>query len=216
MPAFPSPSPRPLTDAEYQWLDDFLIDNEAVIGNLEMLDGYLTALIIGPELVLPSRYLPYILGEGEGEHAAFATLEEAQRVLGLLTRHWNQIVMTLARGGPLEPMLIEDEAGSPGCDWARGFLNALQLTRTAWDPFLNDVQLAPAIFPILLLAHEHDPDPELRSQTIAPERRDPILIEMCEGVLDMYEHFLRQRMALGTTVPRRPRAAKKGGGRRRR
>jgi uncharacterized protein len=112
-------------------------------------------------------------------------------------------------------MLIEDEAGSPGCDWARGFLDALQLTREAWDPFLQDEQLAPAIFPILLLAHEHDPDPELRSADIAPARREQVLSDMMEGVWIMHEHFLRQRMGQGPTSPTRPRAAKKGPRRRR-
>ena len=54
---------EPLTDAEFEpsagIIDRF--DNKQPM-NLEQLDGFLAALICGPEIVRPSEYLPVICG----------------------------------------------------------------------------------------------------------------------------------------------------------
>ena len=54
-------SAQPLTDAEFERLAEVLQrcgGNHAM--NIEMLDGFLAALVCGPETVLPSEYLPTI------------------------------------------------------------------------------------------------------------------------------------------------------------
>jgi hypothetical protein len=53
--------PEPLTDAEFHRLNSVLArfgDKHSM--NLEQLDGFLAALICGPDTVLPSEYLPVI------------------------------------------------------------------------------------------------------------------------------------------------------------
>jgi uncharacterized protein len=52
---------EPLTDAEFERLSGILarFDNKQPM-NLEQLDGFLAALICGPEIVRPSEYLPVI------------------------------------------------------------------------------------------------------------------------------------------------------------
>lgn len=44
------------------------------------LAGFLFALACSPEPVMPSEWIPRVLGEGNG---AFGSLEEAQRVMDL-------------------------------------------------------------------------------------------------------------------------------------
>lgn len=54
---------QPLTDAEFDRLSSILerlSDNHSM--NIEQLDGFLAALICGPEIVRPSEYLPVIWG----------------------------------------------------------------------------------------------------------------------------------------------------------
>jgi uncharacterized protein len=54
---------EPLTDAELDRLNSVLArfgDKHSM--NLEKLDGFLAALICGPDTVLPSEYLPAIWG----------------------------------------------------------------------------------------------------------------------------------------------------------
>src|ERR1043166_9607272 len=63
--------------------------------SLETLDGYLTAIVIGPNLVMPSQWMPGIWGPGEENAPRYETLEQAQRILELIMRHMNGIVWTL-------------------------------------------------------------------------------------------------------------------------
>ena len=56
--------PEPLTDAELDHLSAILEQfGYKRSMNLEQLDGFLAALICGPELVPPSKYLPKIWGD---------------------------------------------------------------------------------------------------------------------------------------------------------
>ena len=60
----------------------------------------------------------------------FETLEEAQDILDLVTRHWNTIAGTLYKGRVYFPFLLEDEHGqAQGNDWAKGFLRGMGLRR---------------------------------------------------------------------------------------
>lgn len=47
-------------------------------------------------------------------------------------------------------------------DWARGFMRGVELRREAWaDPIASE-EHGGSILPMLMLYHEHDPDPEMR------------------------------------------------------
>jgi uncharacterized protein len=104
--------PQPLTDAEFDRLDEVLKrfgDKRAM--NLEQLDGFFAALICGPNIVLPSEYLPKIWGDdmiNEGGVSAQPMLEE---FISLVTRHWNVISHALRSGDAFTPLLLEDEHG---------------------------------------------------------------------------------------------------------
>ena len=86
---------EPLTDAELDHLSEILgrLGNKRAM-NLEQLDGFLAALICGPELVLPSKYLPMIWGD----QTVFEDASSAQEFLSLIMRHWNAIADTLNSG----------------------------------------------------------------------------------------------------------------------
>jgi hypothetical protein len=55
----------PLTDDELNTLDLFLHGEWGEVSSIEMLDGFFAALLVGPELIMPSRYLPHIIGDPE-------------------------------------------------------------------------------------------------------------------------------------------------------
>ncbi len=54
-------------DFDLKKLDDFLMSERAPDDCMQLsdLDGFLTAIAIGPELIMPSEWLPMIWGEGE-------------------------------------------------------------------------------------------------------------------------------------------------------
>ena len=125
--------PEPLTDAELDRLGDFL---EGCKGgkamNVEALDGFFAALIAGPETVMPSEYYPEVFGGEMSDTCEFASLDEANEILGLMMRHWNTIAGTLFKGEVYVPLLLEDEDGTAqGNDWARGFMRAWGCVTTA-------------------------------------------------------------------------------------
>jgi hypothetical protein len=71
-----------LTENELDWLGGFLICDQApeAAMSLEELDGYFSALVAGPELVLPSAYMPRLWGTDKGEGPVYDSLEQAQFV----------------------------------------------------------------------------------------------------------------------------------------
>ena len=79
--------------------------------NLEQLDGFFTALICCPDMVMPSEYLHEIWGGEMADEEAFADQQALQDFLDLVMRHWNSITQTLQSGGAFLPVLLQDEHG---------------------------------------------------------------------------------------------------------
>ena len=158
--------------------------------NLEQIDGFFTALICGPEVVMPGEYLPYVWGNEKSLDGVFENLEEAQEILGLLNRHWDTIAKTLFEGGVYLPLMHEDENGLvTGNEWAKGFLHSIRLRRGSWNRLLDDEEHSGSLVPVLMLAHEHDPDPLLRPPPISQEKREDILTRLAAGVTLAYRYF---------------------------
>src|SRR6478672_7878895 len=127
---------QPLTETELDQLSAVLerFGDERSM-NLEQLDGFFAALICGPELVPPSKYLPKILGD----QTVFEDTSSAQVFMSLLMRHWNAIVDTLSSGEVHQPLLLEDESGiAHGNDWANGFLSGMEFGKEDWALLLED------------------------------------------------------------------------------
>jgi uncharacterized protein len=196
----PFPSPNQLTDDEFAFLDTFLRKaNSGRAMNLEEMDGFFTALVCGPQMVLPSEYMPHVWGNETSEHGVFQSLEEAQEILNLLTRHWNTIAGTLHKGRVYFPFLFEDEKGNAqGNDWAKGFLRSMGMRRDSWNELLDDPQHGDSLVPVFMLAYEHDPDSKLRPKRISPEKREAILNHMAAGIAVAYEYFRPQRRGHAT------------------
>src|SRR5258708_18953885 len=113
--------------------------------NLEELDGFFAALISGPELVPPSKYLPKICED----RTVFEDTSSAQEFLSLIMRHWNAIADTLNSGEVYLPLLLEDESGiAHGNDWANGFLRGMEFGKEDWALLLDDEDYGRRLVPI--------------------------------------------------------------------
>lgn len=153
---------RPLTEAEYDCMAALLsrfCSQRAM--NLEQLDGFFAALICSPDSVLPSEYMLEIWGGDMGDDEAFSNRQELQNFLDLVICHWNVIADTLQSGDIFLPLLLEHEEGfTRANDWARGFMRGVELRKEDWINLFDDEQHGGSLVPILVLAHEHDPDPK--------------------------------------------------------
>jgi uncharacterized protein len=187
-----------LTDAEFDRLSSVLerFGNQRTM-NVEELDGFLAALVCSPDSVPPSEYLPEICGGGiflEDTSAAKPILED---FISLLMRHWNAIAERLRSGDVHPPLLLKDKSGiAHANDWATGFMRGMELRREDWAALLDDKKHGGWIVPILALAHEHDPDPAMRSysEPVSAELREKLIVGAAAAVTGIYRYFEAQRL----------------------
>lgn len=187
-----------LSDEELDRLADFLLSLKSPQAmNIEQLDGFVCALIAGPDLVMPGEYWPHVIGAtAEDSEPSFDSLEHAEAVMNLLMRHWNTIAGKLRAGEIYLPILLLDDGNvSRGNAWARGFMQGVDLRRSGWQEFLNDEEHAGAIVPMLALAHENHPDEKLRLASPTPEKREDLLHSMAAGLVLIYRYFEKARAA---------------------
>ena len=149
------PTP-PLNETEIGQLDDFLTSDSApdAAMDVSMMDGFLTALASGPNLMMPGTMLGWIWDAEHGQDLpTFASADESKRIVGLIIRHWNSVNDTLndASAG-YEPLILERESDgrviSVIDDWCEGYYKGISVDRTAWAPLLEDY---PEWFTVIML-----------------------------------------------------------------
>ena len=117
---------------------------------LSDLDGFLTGIAIGPELVLPSKWLPVIWG---GESPNFKSVQEAQSITSAIMERYNEIVRAFQDKPPaFDPVFWETKDGLViAADWAEGFYDAINLRPKAWEPLFHDKNGADLMKSIMIL-----------------------------------------------------------------
>lgn len=139
---------------------DFL-DREPLVKrsmSIPMLDGFLTAIVIGPEMVMPSEYLPWIWDYKRGKKdAEFADLDEANRILGYVQGMHNRIAAPLMADSPAVVPIFMLDTELDHIDWVAGFVMGAEFDGEIWDYARKD---APHLFePLTTLTamEHHDP-----------------------------------------------------------
>jgi uncharacterized protein len=194
-------SVQPLTDAEFDRIAEVLQrcgGKHAM--NIEMLDGFLAALICGSETVLPSEYLPTIWGGDQTNEPVFDTQSVVREFLSLIMRHWNAICHNLQSDGEFLPVLLNDDSGiARANDWATGFMRGVDMRRDSWLTLMRDDDHGGVLIPIMALAYEHHPDPEMRpyKEPMSIERREQLIVGVAASVPAIYRYFAAERK-LGT------------------
>jgi uncharacterized protein len=133
-------------------LDDYLMSDHAPddIMGLSDLDGFLTGIVVGPELIPPSEWLPVIW---RGDEPEFETDAEMQTVLCTIMGRYNEIVVCFNTDPrEFEPIFWEGPEGEViASDWAGGFLDAVALRPKAWEPLIEHRHGRMMMMPLLLL-----------------------------------------------------------------
>ena len=127
--------PKTITDADLQHLDEFLASEDAPKAmDVATLEGWLTALAIGPGLVLPSAWLPWVWDFEQGQDAVtFQSEQQAHEVLGTIMGLSNRIIETFQRDpASFKPVFCRRVAWGAS-EWCTGFLKATQrFNAEAW------------------------------------------------------------------------------------
>jgi uncharacterized protein len=200
---------EPLTDAELDELEAFLASDGVPQDcmDLEMLDGYLTAIASGPESIQPSEWLPGVWSEGgKSASPAYGSSAEAQRIMALMLRHLVGIERTLAESPTrFRPLLYlpddkarseRDESGHrappEGTAWCEGYMAGVKLRDDEWQPLYDAQDARDWIFPIEALAFgEHDP--EFAEWIDDKEKRDSLVDELPVAAVLIYRFWQERR-----------------------
>jgi uncharacterized protein len=122
-------TPPVITDTDLKRLADFLSSDAApeTAMDVSTLEGFLTALVIGPRMVMPSAWMPWVWDFANGrEDPEFADMAQAQEVLGLVMGLMNRIAGAFERDpASFEPVFLRDVAWG-AAEWCEGFLAATQ------------------------------------------------------------------------------------------
>jgi len=197
---------RPLSAEELDELEAFLVSDAtpADCMDLEMLDGFLTCIVSGPEAIPPSEWLPRVWS-AEGAEPGFDSPARAQHVLELLLRHMNGIAHALLDSpADFTPVLYEaqDEGEQPplAARWCLGYLTGMELGGKKWKPLTSRKELAEGLMPILALAADAD-EPEFGDSARDVKLRLQ-LVEMLPGAVTWIHGFWLARRS-GWTLPGR-------------
>ncbi len=152
--------------------------------SFEEIDGFFHALVIGPDLVMPSEYLHEIWGEGP----VFESEAQVHEVMGLIQRHWNAIAARTAATALPVMWLEPSDEDPPGTRWACGFARGVDLRAQSWVAIAEDEGVALSLECILAL----------ESRALASWERDELLHTLGNHFSTLAE-FWRER--------RTPRAA---------
>lgn len=138
-------------------LDDFLASDRTPAGCMQLseLDGFLAGIIVGPDMIPPSVWMPMIWHDGE---PVYADLKEAQSILGIIMRRYNEIIRQIdSFVGMYQPVFVEQDDGTlDASDWTVGFLQAMAICQNAWEPLASDRMAGALIAPIMLIASTTD------------------------------------------------------------
>src|SRR5512141_1940834 len=191
---------EPLSDAELDELEAFLASDSVPQDcmDLEMLDGFLTAVVSGPDVVQPSEWLPQVWSEG-GKSAtpAFADTEQAQRIMALVLRHMVGIQRTLAesptRFRPLLYMPDENARKSErtppeATAWCEGYMAGVKLRDDQWQPLYDAQDARDWIFPVEALAFG-DQDPEFAEWIDDKDKRASLVEELAVASVLIYRFW---------------------------
>jgi uncharacterized protein len=126
-------APLPLTEDDVDLLEE-LLESEAFKGEAMLLDelqGFFCGISSGPDLVLPSEWIPVVLGD----EPAYQSDAQAEEVLDLLMRFYNQVVTDLEDGRGPDLILYPVDEGSDQYDyapWADAYLLGTEMGPTRW------------------------------------------------------------------------------------
>jgi uncharacterized protein len=184
--------PAPITDLEVEELEAFLFSENVPeeCMTLSEIDGFLTALAAGPELVPPSEWLPVIW---QGDGPVFDNPQELERVLALILALNARIVATLQKG-EIAPMfnieMDEDDNELMTPDgWCWGFMQGVMLREETWKPLIDsdDREL---LDPIAMIAGGGREMPEFAEIQDSEEDYEEFLDLISGSALDIYDYWV--------------------------
>jgi uncharacterized protein len=202
-----------MTADHIQVLKDFLGSASIPKGILSLpeLDGYLTAIVIAPQLIQPSEWIPGIWG---GDAPDFGDISQVQTILGAVMARYNEIISQLD-ANPLEfrPLYLPDDPGERASTelvglWAQGFWKGMLLHAHDWYQLLHDDEARVMLAPIMCFVQDNEGKYILR---VEPEELDDLLIDagdLIPQVVPVIQDYWKLRSQPSPSPPRSSRTGR--------
>jgi uncharacterized protein len=128
------------SDDEFDLLDAWLRKRRSGICEVVTLEGFLTALVIGPNTISPQLWLPKIWGKGKSQ---FKNLKELNHFAGLVMGLYNEIAVCFEQdAASFEPSFYErrfdDQMVVVVDEWSEGFIKGMRLDTEGWRPLKRE------------------------------------------------------------------------------
>lgn len=187
-----NPTNAPLTEQQLDYIDETLLElgNDDSILCVSELDGFLTAIVSGPNMIPPSRWFPDVWG-GAGREPEWENQAQFQQFMGLVMQHMNDVASTLMESpthfealfktnpNADKPLLIAEE-------WCFGYMRGVDLDD--WSSLPVDMETW--LYAIELHGREHNFE-VLETLTLAEHQQTVREIE--PAVRKLHAYWLSQR-----------------------
>jgi len=193
-----------LSDDELDELGGFLMSDATSDETMMMdcLDGFLTAIVSAPVMLRPSVWLPRVWGPSANDEPIFETYAQAERITGLIMRHFNGIVNILQNDpDAFEPVFdITVYPDDPheyvdGEMWAYGYVTGVDLQNSDWERFFEEPDSVEVFKPLYLLgAVEVTPEEEALTET--PFQREELTKQIPASAAWIYQFWQPFRQAV--------------------
>lgn len=148
---------KSLNESEIEELSEFLSSDETPdeCMDISMLDGFLTAIVIGPETITLNRWIPGVCGATDKDEMSWKSVERTGRIMDLILRHYNSIVQSFQTHPPdFSPLFTINSTGEGEItiidEWCMGFMNGVNLAHESWQPIFEHKEGWAPIFPIYM------------------------------------------------------------------
>jgi len=188
---------RPVTPEELEELEDFLLSDKTSENSmtLDMLDGYLTSVVIGPQPLMPEEWMPYVWGLDDDPDPEFESEKEAERIIGILLRYSNTIADVFV-ADPDSWLPLFEQCSYPEEEdrmiaiesWAYAFVLGIELVSDEWKPMFEDDDASGLMLPIFILGRIDD-----NLEVAAEDELDEWVDALPEAVSGIYEYWLSRR-----------------------
>jgi uncharacterized protein len=188
-----------------RYLDSDLLPDDCMA--LSDLDGFLTGVIIGPDLIQPDEWMAVIWG---GEEPRFASDTQRRMVFDTILGRFAEITVCFDLDSyQFEPLFLEGPNGDAiVSDWAAGFLEAVGMRRAAWEALFGNRKAKLLVEPLMILGddgeHDDERDPSDRWKEFYASRSD-VIPNCVPGIYN----FWKDQQSRQRPQPRRDRRPKR-------
>jgi uncharacterized protein len=136
---------RDLNDAEFVELDELLAQVPEPLEPLDvvMLDGFLAAIVVQPELIVAERWLPYVFDAGGHRWGEAELSAEQLRARVLIARRYAAVNRSLAEHRSFDPLILEPDEEATADAGVEPILDA---TTRAILPWVAGFEFAASVF----------------------------------------------------------------------